>query len=179
MQKTYIKAQQLLDDSFRLGSMVLRDDFRPDYILGVLRGGAPVAMVVHEFLDFHGVRSDYIGIRVLSYSGIDQQSEVVKVDGLDYVVQKIKTARSLLIVDDIFDSGRTMQELMKYLGNLISTKQNLSIRIATVYFRSPRNKISVQPDYFVHRTDKWLVFPHELQGLTDKEIEANKPLALF
>ena len=83
VKKTYIKAQQLLDDSFRLGSMVLRDDFRPDYILGVLRGGAPVAMVVHEFLDFHGVLSDYVGIRVLSYSGIDQQSEVLKVDGLD------------------------------------------------------------------------------------------------
>ena len=178
MKKTYIKAQQLLDDSFRLGSMVLRDDFRPDYILGELRGGAPVAMVVHEFLDFHGVLSDYVGIRVLSYSGIDQQSEVIKVDGLDYVTQKIKTARSLLIVDDIFDSGRTMQELMKYLENLFPRRQNISVRIATVYFRSPRNKIPVQPDYFVHQTDEWIVFPHELQGLTHKEIEVNKPLAL-
>ena len=31
------------------------------------------------------------------------------------------------------------------------------------------------PDYYIHETDQWLVFPHELQGLSMDEIRANKP----
>ena len=30
-------------------------------------------------------------------------------------------------------------------------------------------------DYFIHETDQWLVFPHELQGLSMDEIKENKP----
>ena len=30
-------------------------------------------------------------------------------------------------------------------------------------------------DYYIHETDEWLVFPHELQGLSMEEIKANKP----
>ena len=31
------------------------------------------------------------------------------------------------------------------------------------------------PDYYLHETDKWLVFPHELDGLTLDEIKDHKP----
>jgi hypothetical protein len=31
------------------------------------------------------------------------------------------------------------------------------------------------PDYFVHRTEEWLVFPHEICGLTEEEIRRHKP----
>jgi hypothetical protein len=34
----------------------------------------------------------------------------------------------------------------------------------------------LKPDYFVEETDRWLVFPHEIQGLTREEILANKPV---
>ncbi|MFB3078968.1 MAG: hypothetical protein ACE1Y4_13300 [Lysobacterales bacterium] len=39
-EKTYIDAQQLLDDSYALGLKILESDFLPDYIVGVWRGGA-------------------------------------------------------------------------------------------------------------------------------------------
>ena len=32
------------------------------------------------------------------------------------------------------------------------------------------------PDFYIHETDKWLVFPHELHGLTLEEIKNNKPV---
>ncbi|MFT6757735.1 MAG: hypothetical protein ACJA0M_001617, partial [Chitinophagales bacterium] len=32
-----------------------------------------------------------------------------------------------------------------------------------------------EPDYYLHSTDEWLVFPHELSGLTMQEILDNKP----
>jgi hypothetical protein len=45
-----------------------------------------------------------------------------------------------------------------------------------VYYKPARNRTSVQPDYYVRTTEDWLVFPHELQGLTHEEILANKPV---
>jgi hypothetical protein len=50
------------------------------------------------------------------------------------------------------------------------------VRIATVYYKPARNKSALRPDYFIRETDQWLVFPHELQGLTREEILANKPV---
>ena len=49
------------------------------------------------------------------------------------------------------------------------------IRVATVYFKPGNNRTDRRPDYYIHETDKWLVFPHELKGLTDEEIARHKP----
>ena len=43
------------------------------------------------------------------------------------------------------------------------------------YFKPTKNKTNRKPDYYIHETDNWLVFPHELEGLTAEEIRANKP----
>ena len=47
--------------------------------------------------------------------------------------------------------------------------------MATVYFKPGNNRTDRRPDYYIHETDKWLVFPHELKGLTPEEIALNKP----
>ena len=51
------------------------------------------------------------------------------------------------------------------------------IRIATVWFKPGRNVTDLRPDYFVHETDRWLIFPHEIDGLTVDEIRRHKPEA--
>ena len=43
------------------------------------------------------------------------------------------------------------------------------------YFKPGNNKTDRAPDYFVHETDAWLVFPHELSGLSAAEILERKP----
>jgi hypothetical protein len=50
-----------------------------------------------------------------------------------------------------------------------------TIKIATPYFKPSNNKTDKEPDYYLHSTDEWLVFPHELSGLTMQEILDNKP----
>ena len=51
------------------------------------------------------------------------------------------------------------------------------IRIATVWFKPGRNVTDLRPDFFVHETDRWLIFPHEIDGLTVEEIRRHKPEA--
>jgi hypothetical protein len=50
------------------------------------------------------------------------------------------------------------------------------VRIATVFYKPARNRTQLQPDFCVRTTDAWLVFPHELKGLTREEILAHKPV---
>ena len=57
-------------------------------------------------------------------------------------------------------------------------KNTPEIRVATPYFKPSKNKTSRTPDYYLYETDKWLVFPHELDGLSIEEIKANKPEVL-
>ena len=81
--KRFISAQELLDDSFRLGLAIVESGYRPNYIVGVWRGGAPVGIAVQELLDFMGVNTDHIAIRTSSYSGIENRDRHVRVHGLN------------------------------------------------------------------------------------------------
>ena len=49
------------------------------------------------------------------------------------------------------------------------------IRIATPWYKPSKNKTGRAPNYFIHETAQWLVFPHELTGLTDEEVSQGKP----
>jgi len=174
MKKTFIQADELLKDSFKLAWQVFESGYRPDYIVGVWRGGAPIGIAVQEFLDVLGIDSDHIAIRTSSYSGIDERSKTVQVHGLSYVIKKIESEDSLLIVDDVFDTGLSINQIIKDI-NKACKKNTPEIKIATPYFKPTKNKTERRPDYYIHETESWLVFPHELHGLTIEEITENKP----
>jgi len=174
MDKLFIKADKLLEDSFKLAWEVYQSGYRPNYIIGVWRGGAPIGIAVQEFLDVLGVASDHIAIRTSYYTGIDERNNNVRVYGLNYMIKKLQSKDSLLIVDDVHDTGLSVDQVISDLKE--ACEQNTpEIRIATPYFKPTKNKTNRKPDYYIHETDKWLVFPHELEGLTSEEIRANKP----
>ena len=168
---TYLSADDLLADSFRLARLVFESGFKPTHIVGVWRGGAPIGIAVQEYLEYRGLDTDHIAIRTASYTGIGQQSEV-KVFGEGYLVDTLNAADRLLIVDDVFDSGRSIEALLKVLHTKCRRNFPAEAKIATVYFKPVRNRTGLKPDYFLHETDDWLVFPHELCGLTPEEIAA-------
>ncbi len=172
--KQYITAQQLLDDSFQLGLQVLDSDFKPNYIVGVWRGGTPVGIAVQELLDYFGICSDHIAIRTSFYEGIDKRASEVRVHGLNYILKRVKAEDSLLIVDDVYDTGLSVRQIILELQSALGD-ETPEIRIATPYFKPRNNKTDRKPDYYLHETDRWLVFPHELAGLDIEEILADKP----
>lgn len=173
MLKRYISAEQLLRDSFELGMQIARSGFRPTLIAGVWRGGTPVAIAVHEVLEFLGIGCDHIAIRTSSYTGIGERTHV-KVYGLDYLERTLTTQHSLLLVDDVYDTGLSMDQVLEELGSLYG-KGLPEIKIATPYFKPAHNQTDRVPDFHLHTTEDWLVFPHELLGLSDTEVLHGKP----
>ncbi|NRA55979.1 MAG: hypoxanthine phosphoribosyltransferase [Gammaproteobacteria bacterium] len=174
MTKKYIDAQQLLDDSYNLGLKVLDSGCRPDYIIGVWRGGTPVGIAVQELLDFFGIKTDHISIRTSSYTGIEQRVSNVRVHGLDYIIKNVNAEDTLLIVDDVYDSGLSVAQIIEDLTKKCRRNTPI-IKIATPYYKPQNNKTDRVPDFYLYETDEWLVFPHELTGLTKEELLNDKP----
>ena len=79
----------------------------------------------------------------------------------------------VLIVDDVIDSGMTVQQFLQQLhakcGSILTTDD---IKIATVYYK-PKSAC-LKPDYYIHETNNWLVFPHELEGMSIEEISMHR-----
>ena len=177
MEKVYIGAKELLVDSFRLAEQIYKSGFRPNFIVGVWRGGTPVGIAVQEYLDFAGVKTDHISIRTSSYYDIGKQDKHVRVHGLQYMIDNINAEDRLLIVDDVFDSGRSIVAILKELKEKCRRNLPETVRIATPWYKPSKNNTAIEPDYFIHETEEWLVFPHEISGLTTDEIRKNKGAA--
>jgi hypoxanthine phosphoribosyltransferase len=175
MEKKFITAGELLRDSFRLASQVYEDGFRPQFIVGIWRGGAPIGIAVQEYFDYKEVHADHIAVRTSSYYAIGQQSKEIRVHGLHYLIENANAGDSLLIVDDVFDSGRSVDALMKEISKLSRLNMPSDIRIACPWYKPSNKAVNFTPDYFVRESNEWLVFPHELCGMDKEEILKGHP----
>ncbi len=175
-EKLYITADELLEDSCRLGAKILNDGFAPDFIIAIWRGGTPIGIAVQEMLAYFGVAADHIAIRTSSYSANFQRSETVRVHGLNYLVKKAKHEHRLLIVDDVFDTGLTISAVVAELTRKARKNTPHDIRVAVPWFKPTHNKTNRAPDYYLHTTEQWLKFPHSLEGLSEEEISLHRPM---
>jgi hypoxanthine phosphoribosyltransferase len=174
MDKTVLSAQDLLEDSFRLGLDVLDSGFHPTMIIAIWRGGTPVGMALQEILAYCGIESDHIAIRTSSYVGVDQRGAVA-VHGLNYIIKKICHDDRLLIVDDVFDTGNTIAAVIGELKKRARDNTPEDVRVAVPWYKPSRNETDLVPDYYLRETAEWLVFPHELDALTLEELRAARP----
>jgi hypoxanthine phosphoribosyltransferase len=175
MSKVYLTAQGLLNDSFALAKQVLDSGFEPTFIIAVWRGGAPIGIAVQEYLEYHGIQTNHIAIRTASYSGIDQQAREVKVFGLNYLVKHVQHHDRLLIVDDVFDTGRSVEAIINELRSRARLNTPEQIRIAVPYYKPSRRQVELEPDYVIHETTDWLKYPHSLEGLSHAEMQEHRP----
>ncbi len=173
--KEYISAQSLLEDSCRLAAQVMKSGFEPSFIIAIWRGGAPIGIAVQEYLAYQGIKADHISIRTASYHGIDDQADEVQVFGLNYLVKNCEHEDRLLIVDDVFDTGRTIAAVIAELKSRARLNTPHDIRVAVPYYKPTRNQTDYTPDYYIHETDVWLKFPHSLEGLSPEEMAKHRP----
>ena len=179
MNQRFIAADDLLRDSFQLAANIYEAGFKPDFLVGLWRGGSAVGIAVQEGLDYLGTKTDHIAIRT-SYTGAPHYSQMVskaesiRVHGLQYLLENLSAHHSLLIVDDVYSTGSSVNAVIKQLAK--KTRRNLpqDIRIATVWYR-PTAKTLRTPEYFVHETSDWLVLPYELSGFSLDELRENRP----
>ena len=179
MEKSFVAANDLLLDSFKLAVKIRDAGFRPDFLVGLWRGGSAVGIAVQEGLEYFGINTDHIAVRT-SYTGLAGYTQMVdkadsiRVHGLDYLLDRICAEHSMLIVDDVYSTGSSVKAVIDQLS--AKARRNLphDIRIATVWYR-PGPKTVRPPDYYIHETGNWLILPYELSGMDIDELRQHKP----
>jgi hypoxanthine phosphoribosyltransferase len=117
-----------------------------DLVVGIVRGGIPVAMVVSDHLN---VKIDFVNVK--SYHEIGKRTAPRILSTLTEGVE----GKDVLLVDDLVDQGDTITFLKAYLNG----QKPKSLETA-VMFKKPWSK--VEPDYCLETVSEWIVFPFEL-----------------
>ncbi len=175
--KHYITPDSLRSDSYKLAMNCVLDGFKPDIMVALWRGGAPVGCYMHEYFKLvfpTGNTVDHIAIRTSRYTGIDTTHEgtEVQVHQLGYLEDRLNSESKVLLVDDVFDTGISMTAVFNQLAQRLGPKMPKDIRVATVYYKPTRNQTTRVPNYYINETTQWIVFPHELEGMSLEEIRS-------
>ena len=117
-----------------------------DLVVGIARGGIPVAMVVSDHLN---VKIDFVNVK--SYNDIGKRTSPRVLSTLTEGVE----GKDVLLVDDLVDQGDTMIFMKRYLD-----EQKPRTLETAVMFKKPWSR--VEPDYYLESVSEWVVFPFEL-----------------
>ena len=182
VNKHYIKEEQLLNDAYRLGVKIYNAGCKPTFVVGLWRGGSSVGIYVQECLQYLNIQTDHIAIRT-SYRGLMHYDSMVKnpeanirVHGTQYLLENLNAEDSLLIVDDVCGSGLTLDVVLKRLKMRLKRNMPKEVNIATIWNKPDKRRTDINPDFYIHDTNDWLVLPYELNGLTEQELANEKPL---
>ncbi|MEQ8802565.1 MAG: hypoxanthine phosphoribosyltransferase [Haliea sp.] len=179
--RRFLLEEELIEDAFRLGVQIYESGFRPNFIVGLWRGGSAIGIYVQECLQTLGVATDHIALRT-SYRGmhdyeamVASPQENIRVHGTHYLLDNLNHDDRLLIVDDMFSTGYSIAAVLKRLNSQLKRNMPRDTRIATLYQRPGANRTDVKPEFCQRSSEDWLVFPYELNGLSRAEIDAHKP----
>lgn len=165
-QYRFLKPNDIFVESIQLAKKVIESGVSPHFLVGVWRGGAPVALYVQGYLEKEGIYVDHIPIRSSLYKSPNQRKDTVGVHGLDYVTDRVRPHHTVLIVDDVFDSGLTMDSIVRSIQSDAGENAPENIKIATLFYKPKKNKTKLKPDFFVNEVDDdWVVFPHEISDM--------------
>ena len=169
--KKYLSADIYLRDAWRLAHQVRKSGWQPDIIIALWRGGAPVGVAVHEFFKATGWQVRHIPLKCNSYTGIGKSNDTVEFTFGDLAFGMLRKGDKVLVVDDVFDTGKTI-EAVKLRTDAVGAE----MKSACVYWKSGNNRTALKPDYYTEDAGlDWLVFPHEIEGLTTDEIAVKDP----
>lgn len=168
--KIYVDANTLLLESFRLARDVHEDGYEPDFLIALWRGGTPVGVAVHEYFRHQGFDPYHTAIKSQSYRGLQREGSV-EIKGIEHVIDVVEHDDRMLVVDDVFDTGHTMDTVLETIRSK-ARRNTPEMRTATVYYKPGNREVDHEPDYCRKEVDEWIVFPHELEGLTDEEVES-------
>jgi hypoxanthine phosphoribosyltransferase len=183
MNKEFIPYDTVRNNALKMARRICQDGFIPDVIYVSLRGGAYLGNVISEYfkviLKGNSRPVYYAAVVARSYTGV-READQIKVEGWTYNPEYLRVGDRVLLVDDIFDSGRTINHLTRIILEKGIPRKDLKVAVHDYkFFVDKPEQLPIQPDYWcrkhelsIHDEDQWIHYmSHELVGLTAAELE--------
>jgi len=144
----------------RVAAQIRRADFRPELIVAIARGGYVPARLLCDLLDIYELTS----IRIIHYrDGAAAQPRAALAAPLTAAIQ----GRKVLVVDDVSDSGDTLQVALAHLQGF----HPIQLRLAVLHHKAVSPLV---PDFYGQkvRSWRWIIYPwaavEDLRGLLQR-----------
>jgi len=182
MIKEFLPYDTVRNNALKLAHRIHSDGFIPDVIYVSLRGGAYLGNVISEYFKLvkpQGRPVFYAAVVARSYTDIRQHDRVM-VDGWTYPPEHLRSGDKILLVDDIFDTGRTINHLVEIFLDKGIPRKDVKVAVHDYkHIPEGRDRQPIQPDYWCRKLetgspegDRWIHYmSHELVGLSDVELE--------
>jgi hypothetical protein len=152
--------EDMYESLLELARRIRKAGFRPDIVVGVARGGWPVARVMSDLLE----NPEVANVKAEFYVGV---AEAKKEPVITQPVSTSVKQRKVLVVDDVADTGKSLALVKKHLEE----QGAVDIKIATIYYK-PWSLL--KPDWFERQTERWIVFPWERKETIKRILEKCK-----
>jgi hypoxanthine phosphoribosyltransferase len=184
MTKEFLQFDTVRNNALKLAGRIYHDGFVPDVIYVSLRGGAYLGNVISEYFKVvhKGQRPVYYAAVVArSYTDV-AKAEQIRIDGWTYSPEHLRVGDRVLLIDDIFDSGKTINYLAEVILDKGIPRSDLKVAVHDYkYFVDKKKQLPIQPDYWCRKHEVlisdesyWIHYmSHELLGLSEKELEKN------
>jgi len=140
MQKIYYPYEEYKQD---LKTLISRIDKPFDAILGIARGGLSMAQMLGEYYDLREVYA----INTIGYEDTEKKDSVEV-----FNLPDLKSAKQVLIVDDIVDSGDTLVEVLKVLNQKYPV---VTFFTASLFYKKTAK---ITPTWYVKEPRGWIEF---------------------
>lgn len=141
MEKLYYSYDLFKEDTQKLVDSCR--GYEPDILLAVARGGLTLSHLMAQAMDMRNLYT----LNSIHYEG------ELKLDTFNiFNIPDLSHAKKVLVIDDIVDSGETMQEILRILGEKFP---EVEFKLATLFYKKTA---VLQPDYTVREATQWIDF---------------------
>ena len=155
--KLIISFEEYLDTVEKL-AIDISKNFKPTVLVGIMRGAAPIIDILSRILK---LPTAYIVIQSYSGKGMeDQQGDLVFARDISSIARN-KDFERVLIVDDLSDTGLTLNKSIEWLKKYPQVKNYIKeIKTACLW---KKKSSTFNPDYCPIKLDgdPWIVQPTE------------------
>lgn len=146
MEKINVSYKQVENGCRKIYLQAKKQNYTPDVLLGISVGG--LFPTVHLARLFN--TKNIVSIAVKSYD----KNKRGKIEIINLPSKQLLKNKNILIVDEILDSGKTLD----FISSLLLKKYQVkSVKTATIYVN--KKNCAFYPDFYVKTNTKWLIFP--------------------
>lgn len=139
VEKVLVSQEEIIDKCKELGKQITEDykaNNEVPYVVGLLKGSVPFLAEIIKHIDLD-IQIDFMDVS--SYQGTKSVGDIRIDKDLDCSV----TGLSILLVEDIVDTGRTLKEVKRTLMN----KGAKDVKVVSLLDKPDRRVVDIEAEY--------------------------------